>query len=91
MAAEMVWETPPPSRAPGRDGGVNRSEFVAALRARPGEWARYPTTFRTPQNGANAAGSARIKFPGTEWVSRKIDSDCIVFGRWVGPDSEKDA
>lgn len=44
----IEWVEPPPQKRPHRDG--NR-EFYAALRAKPGAWARYPNA---PKNIANA-------------------------------------
>ena len=52
---------------------------VEAVKARPGEWAIYRRTPKTPQLGAY-----RANFPGTEWAYRKTGEDeYTTFLRWV--------
>lgn len=40
---DIEFTDPPRSRGGGRHGLVNWPEFFDALRARPGEWAKFPT------------------------------------------------
>jgi hypothetical protein len=78
-ADELEWEDPPPVQ--GKYGRVQ--EFVFLLSTRPGQWARYPHPY--------SPGSVRYmvsKYPrrhaGTEWCSRRIDGESVLFARWVG-------
>lgn len=76
--SDIEWGAPPP-KATGRTGAA--VEFVAALKTRPGEWAKYPTAMSNC-----AASNLRQRFPGTEWTGRKqADGKSLLWGRWVSP------
>ena len=76
---EMQWETPPrPTRKTGTPG--EQMLFVEQLKARPGEWARWPNPV---PNGRSARN--KMAFPGTEWAQRKQpDGTLAMWARWVG-------
>lgn len=78
-ADQLEWEEPPPVQV--KYGRVQ--EFVDVLRTRPEQWARYPHPY--------SSGSVRYmvsKYPkryvGTEWCSRRIEGELILYARWVG-------
>lgn len=65
---EFVTEVPP------RTGGKGRGtpEWVTTLQANPGQWAKLPIK------------GSRKKENGLEFVTRTIDGEKVVFGRYVG-------
>lgn len=78
----IVWGSPPPVarkkiRKPGK-----QQRFVNALRARPGQWGRYPRVVK----GSSSSTQLRKRYPGTEWTTRKANDEggCYLYGRWVG-------
>lgn len=74
----ITWEEPPPP-ANGKWGKTQH--FVEALKQRPGQWARYPGSYK---QGASVTVN-RTRFPGTEWTARKQpDGSYHIWGRWVG-------
>lgn len=77
MSPDIEWGAPPP------DGRQRRGEaqaFVAELRRRPGEWAKYPIPVSRQMGQTN-----RKMHPGTEWTARaRPDGKCDLYGRWVG-------
>ena len=83
----IEWIEPPPV-APGDRRPGARGLFVAELRKRPGEWAKYPV--RIAPNSCNI--NKKI-FPGTEWVSRDVRVDAMgkrtadVYARYVGTEA----
>ena len=75
---DIVWEDPPP---PAVTGPKSMSkEFVAALEANPGRWARWGTEFTT------SAGVVRLRreYPHIEWVTRKVDGKVHAYARFTG-------
>lgn len=85
--AEIVWEEPRDSRL-----GADFDVVAAALRERPGHWARVAdglTASRT-QASSLALGIRRGKYrafkPPGEWEARS--SQDVVWARWVGPDGQ---
>ena len=74
MNDEMQWETPP------SPGVGSRQQFVEQLKARPGEWARWPRIVSNAVSSQN-----QREFPGTEWTQRRQpDGTIAIWGRWVG-------
>lgn len=72
---DLEWGDPPE-----RKTMANRVQvFVELLRARPGEWAKYPhpITRETVKNHANRHPK---RYPGTEWTHRNGE----LYGRWIG-------
>lgn len=75
----IVWGDPPLS-SKGRNHGETK-KFVGALKNRPGEWAKYPHTVKSP----STATHNRRRFPGTDWTTRgRPDGQFDVYGRYVG-------
>ena len=76
---EIEWGAPPPPKPSGGRHGQGRTQsFVDALKARPGEWAKYPKPLRS-------TSAYRRNFRDVEWTSRKrADGKFDVWGRWVG-------
>jgi hypothetical protein len=68
---DIIWEEPPEPQ--GRTYG-SRQAFVAELRKRPGQWARYPYPVHRQQLYTN-----RKDFPDVEWLMRPHVDDG-VFG-----------
>lgn len=65
--------------------GGKRMRFVAALKERPGVWARYPHSLQ-PNTAYASRYINRDTFPGTEWAVREVDGETVLYGRWVGDD-----
>lgn len=74
----IVWEEPPPQ--PRSDRGAVR-EFVDALKANPGKWAKYPRDFSNP----STAYQNQRRYPGSDWSSRSnSDGTYTYYARWIG-------
>lgn len=78
MSDEIVWQSPPEDR---RRAGARR-RFVEALKARPGEWAIYPS--KTGHASAVAC-NFRKDFHGVE----TIVVNRVVYARWIGSEEAK--
>ncbi len=69
---QLQWTPPPP--APQRLHITK--DFVAELRLRPGEWAKYPRSL---------ANQHERQYWGTEWEFRERDDGRYdAWARWVG-------
>lgn len=81
MSDAIEWAEPP-AVSRGRAVGHGYTQaFVAALKAHPGEWARYPRSVAGPV----ASGQYAKQHPGTEWTGRKReDGRRDLYARWVG-------
>lgn len=84
VADQITWETPPPSKKGGR-GTRKWPQRLAALRERPGEWAK----FGPYATAAVASGSVRLiakwdDIDQFETAVRNIDRESWLFVRFVG-------
>jgi hypothetical protein len=78
---DIEFKNPPKSTAPGRGYGPETADIIAALTARPGEWAliKKDVNVNTTQWWK--------KLPGIEAKSSTIDKPknrCDVYARYVG-------
>lgn len=71
---DIIWEDPPAAARPGRKG--HSRAFVDALRANPGNWARFGTS----KSRGNATRLRKL-YPDIEWVTRR-DGDGL-FTVWA--------
>lgn len=77
--SEIVWADPPPTNRPNRYGST--IAFLAVLKKRPGEWAKYPVI----QRSRGAASTYRRLHPQAEWTSRnRPDGRTDLYARWIG-------
>jgi len=77
----IVWEDPPPKRRSGHPPG-RRAEFAAALKERPGRWAKYGD-----EKSVGALGPLTARY-GLEVTTRKNDDGTVaVYARWNAPEA----
>lgn len=80
-ADQLEWGDPPATKPQAFEGRVKA--LVTVLASRPGEWAKYPHPY--------SASSVRYmvnkypqRYPGTEWCSRTVNGEKVLWARWVG-------
>lgn len=80
LVNNIIWEDPPPATR-GRNSGQAMRDFAAALRARPGAWARWPNPIAKPTAYTTASeinhGRRPTFTPGFEAAARKMDDGSV--------------
>lgn len=84
MSEFMFVDGPPPEPARGRNGMY--SEFAAALRSRPGEWAIWPKKHKSDPVAKNAAAQVNRgvlkNFPAGQFEA--VQRGATVYVRYIG-------
>lgn len=83
----VVWEDPPPVRS-GPGSRVFPEEVEAALRARPGQWARVRAFSRRTSASSVATrfrnGKTHLNKDEWELAARRVDGGSALWARFVG-------
>jgi hypothetical protein len=87
VMTDIEWAEPPPLHT-GRRSSKPNEEFVAALRANPGRWARYPGQYKRGNSAAATGSRLTAIYPDIEWTSRTEDGHGYVYGRYNPKEAE---
>jgi hypothetical protein len=79
--SDLIWEEPPAPAKP----MSKLAPLLAAVRERPGEWARLPKVYSKHGTAASRASSLRKKNPGFEFLARRLpdSEDTSIWVRYV--------